>query len=140
MKTSLVFVEITFIALFGFIVSCGADQTTNSTYNSTKIESSQIADVLYISTENWGMTGDQQVTYISTKPILNFDSIAIDECYKVEGLEPFLYRQSNDTLFLNSQVAIPVPPNFKSEWKIVQIITDNPALMNLRENEAYKKP
>lgn len=86
------------------------------------------------------MTGDQQVTYISAKAILHFDSIATDECYKVEGLEPFLYRPSNDTLFLYSQVAIPVPPKFQSEWKIVQILTDNPALMNLRQNETYKKP
>ena len=92
---------------------------------------------LYIRTENWGVTGDSQLTIITTE---NNGDFEIDSSKQIifKGLEPFIYRVSGDTLFLVLRHEGKIPAGFGSTWKIIQKEVDNPMMMNTRRVDRYK--
>ena len=106
----------------------------------TEIKSNSVDGVLFIKTMNWGLTGDSQITTISTSDKIDFNKKESEDYYIFNGLEPFLYRQSNDSLILYSQTIVAVPKNLKTKWKIVYETVDNPTLMDLRQAEKVKTP
>ena len=88
---------------------------------------------LYIKSHNWGVTGDHQLTIISTDDEREFE---IDSTREIifSGLEPFLYKTSNDTLYLTVRRKSKIPEGFNSTWTIIQTEVDNPTMIKLKRN------
>lgn len=129
---------ITYFLILSTLFGCGTDD--NGTYKTTEIKSNNVEGILYIKTMNWGLTGDSQITTISTTDKIDFNKKESDDYYIFNGLEPFLYRQSNDSLILYSQTIVNVPKNLKTKWKIIQETVDNPTFSDLRKAEKVKVP
>jgi hypothetical protein len=93
---------------------------------------------LYIKSKNWGVTGDSQLTVITTDDKREFE---IDSTKQIifDGLEPFLYRVSHDTLFLTLRQKSEIPEEFNSRWTIIQTQVDNPTMMGLRHDPEQKR-
>jgi hypothetical protein len=128
---------VSFLLIFQ-ILGCGIN--SNETFTTTEIKSNQFNEVLFIKTQNWGLTGDNQITIISPTNDIDFDKKETEDYYIFNGLEPFLYRQSNDSLILYLRTKVKTPKNFKTKWKIIQNIADNPELMNLHQDKRFKAP
>lgn len=92
---------------------------------------------LYIKTENWGVNGDSQLTIITPEGNVEFE---IDSAKQIifRGLQPFFYKQSNDTLILCVSKKAVIPKNFNSPWTIIQKEIDNGKMIDLRRNYEYK--
>ena len=56
-----------------------------------------------------------------------------------DGLEPFIYKVSNDTLTLILRQKTKIPDDFKSRWTIIQNEVDNPTMMDLRQSPKLKR-
>ena len=95
-------------------------------------------DKLFIKSKNWGVTGDHQLTIISTEEEREFE---IDSTRQIifNGLEPFLYKVSNDTLFLMLRQKSRIPDGFNSRWTIIQKEVDNPTMMNSMQDPELKR-
>jgi hypothetical protein len=95
-------------------------------------------DKLFIKSKNWGVTGDHQLTIISTEDEREFE---IDSTRQIifNGLEPFLYKVSNDTLFLMLRQKSRIPDGFNSRWTIIQKEVDNPTMMNSMQDPELKR-
>lgn len=65
-------------------------------FRSSKIVSSS-GDVVYINSLNWGISGDYQLTSVTTDS--NKLKQRSDSSNSIKGLDPFLYRFKKDTLF-----------------------------------------
>ena len=128
----------TLVLLSIILPSCDTEE--HVTRVTVKVSSKEIDESLYIKTSNWGLTGDNQITTISTNDNINHDKIENDEYYVVFGLEPFLYRQNMDSLILYSRGVIKVPKKFKTKWKIISRSVDNPTFIDLMINKKYNKP
>ena len=127
--------------IFLIIAFVSCNSSANETFNTTEVRSNKIDEVLYINTLNWGLTNDSQITLISSsnlKPVIRTKES--DEYFLFKGLEPFLYRQSNDSLFLYSQTPIQTPKNFKSKWKIIKHVVENSFLMTLHKDTRFRAP
>jgi len=107
------------------------------TYNRVELVSEDYHK-LYIKSKNWGVTGDNQLTMISTEDEREFE---IDSTKQIifNGLEPFLYKVSNDTLFLTLRQRSKIPDGFKSRWTIIQKEVDNQTMMNLMHDPELKR-
>lgn len=107
------------------------------TYNRVELVSEDYHK-LYIKSKNWGVTGDHQLTMISTEDEREFE---IDSTKQIifNGLEPFLYKVSNDTLFLTLRQRSKIPDGFKSRWTIIQKEVDNQTMMNLMHDPELKR-
>ncbi len=128
-----------FVVVFGLIVYWLISRLTDSyspTHQKVELVSPE-NEKLYIKSENLGITGDHQLTIITTQDSENFE---VDSTRQIifKGLEPFLYRSSNDTLFLILSHKSEMPVNFKSSWTIIQKEVDNQTKRNLRRNTEYK--
>ena len=108
------------------------------TYNRIELVSTG-KQKLFIKTKNWGVTGDHQMTIITTD---DQEEFIIDSTKQVifKGLDPFLYKVSSDTLFLTLRQKSRIPANFKSHWTIIQTEVDNPTMMNSMTNLSLKRP
>ncbi len=108
----------------------------SGTYNLIELVSTE-NQRLYIKSHTWGVTGDHQLTVITTDEEREFE---IDTTRQIifNGLEPFLYKVSGDTLFLNLRKKIEIPKGFDSNWIIVQREVDNPTMINLKRNQVLK--
>jgi hypothetical protein len=97
---------------------------------------SQDNEKLYIKTENWGVTGDSQLTIITTEDKREFE---IDSTKQIifRGLEPFIYKVSGDTLFLVVRQESKIPIDFESTWAIIQKEVDNPTMIKTRKDYQY---
>lgn len=106
-------------------------------YNTVELVSTG-NEKLFIESENWGVTGDSQLTIITTEDKGEFE---VDSTRQIifKGLDPFLYRVSNDTLFLILGQKSKIPENFKSQWTIVQQEVDNPTMMNSMSNSKWRR-
>ena len=93
---------------------------------------------IYIKTKNWGVTGDHQLTVVSTSPEKEFESDSTKEII-FKGLEPFLYKSNKDTLFLYVWEKSMIPENFRSKWIVKQTEIDNSKMMNLRKDNSFNK-
>lgn len=111
----------------------------NSYYSSIKLTSNS-GEVLYINSVNWGVTGDSQITSISTKK-KKLDP-AIDTLNIVKGLEPFLFSFENDSLklYFNGAIDYYVDEEFET-IKIVYYKLTNPQYIDIiRKNEYRSVP
>lgn len=108
-----------------------------STYNRVELVSVD-SDKLYIKSKNWGVTGDHQLTIISTEDEREFE---VDSTRQIifNGLEPFLYKVSNDTLFLTLRQKSKIPEGFNSRWTIIQEEVDNPTMMKSMRDPELKR-
>jgi hypothetical protein len=93
---------------------------------------------VYIKQKTWGITGDNQIIVISDSKDREFSN-DVDKIYFYQGLTPFFYKLENDTLSIYTSKASAIPRNLKTTLKIVQYVLDNPKMMNLVENDNYKK-
>lgn len=93
---------------------------------------------LYIKIENWGVTGSSQLTLITTEK--NNGEFQPDSTSQIifKGLEPFWYKQSNDTLILCVREKTIVPKGFNSSWIIIQKEIDTREISDLIGNYEYK--
>ncbi len=107
------------------------------TYNRVELVSGN-NNKLYIKSKSWGVTGDHQITVISTEDEREFE---IDSTRQIifNGLEPFLYKVSNDTLFLTLRQKSKIPDGFNSRWTIIQTEVDNATMMNSMQNPELKR-
>ena len=107
------------------------------TYNRVELVSGN-NNKLYIKSKNWGVTGDHQLTVISIEDEREFE---IDSTRQIifNGLEPFLYKVSNDTLFLTLRQKSKIPDGFNSRWTIIQTEVDNPTMMDSMQNPELKR-
>jgi hypothetical protein len=93
---------------------------------------------LYIKIKNWGVSGDKQITVITTENETQFE---VDSSNQIvfDGLEPFLYRQERDTLILYVRREVIVPAGFNQEWIIIQHEIDNSEWTKRRSDYRNKK-
>lgn len=108
------------------------------TYRIIPLLSQDKKSTIYIKTKNWGVTGDHQLTVVSTSPKKEFEPDSTKEMI-FKGLEPFLYKSNKDTLFLYVWENSIIPENFRSKWIIKQTEIDNPKMMNLRKDDFFNK-
>ncbi|MBL3550534.1 hypothetical protein [Chryseobacterium sp. KMC2] len=94
------------------IISCN-NKLGSQQLNQSEIASSK-GEHIYISTINLGITGDKQFTLITNKKIVNVKDF--DKTNSLEGLDPFIYSFSNDTLnlYFRNSVRYKVPFNTES--------------------------
>jgi len=81
-----------------FIVFNSCAITSNDEIVSTELISSK-GERVYIISNNWGVTGDHQISTVTKNKDKLRDEI-LDTAGCIRGLNPFEYRFSNDTLTL----------------------------------------
>jgi hypothetical protein len=93
--------------------------------------------VIFIKKKIWGMTSDHQVIVISNTKEKRFTPNA-KQNYIYNGLSPLFYNLKNDSLYIYTYKASPVPQELVTDIKIVQIELENPEMMQLLEKDRYK--
>ncbi len=96
---------------FLLFVSCSSQ--FQDTFNSKVLKSSK-GEKIYINSRNWGLTGDYQITAItSNKGKLKTRNDTIDI---VKGLDPFIYNFKNDTLnlFFKNKISYELKETFRT--------------------------
>jgi len=134
----LLFVILTIGGIFLLVVLNDFTDTFQPTYSRVELISDKDNSVIYIKSKNWGVTGDHQITVITTDGEREFEPDSTRE-YVFKGLGPFLYRVKGDSLILNVGSKVTIPNNFKTSWKIKQIETENPEMQDLWINPDYKR-
>jgi len=92
---------------------------------------------LYLKSINWGLTGNHQISVISTKSDFEFQPDSITE-YIFHGFGGIIYKTENDTLKIYSTQNPKVPPKFESEIN-VQLIEIKRNLEWIKLNDNLKK-
>lgn len=130
----LIFIGILFIGMYFFVGELS--DSLQPTYRLIELRHNK--NILYINSKNWGVTGDSQLTYIAS---VTNDEFKIDSSKQIvfSGLQPFLYEQIQDTLFLYLRKKVVVSKAFNLNWKIIQVEVDNPTMMKLYSDKKYKK-
>ncbi len=137
--------RIEFKLLIGFLIIVGLGlywffsgvaDAFSGTYNRIELTSVDNQKI-YIKSHNWGVTGDHQLTIIETNDEREFEPDSTKQMI-FKGLEPFLYRVSNDTLFLILRKKSTIPNEFNSPWTIIQSEVDNPTMIKLRRDPELK--
>ncbi|WP_148041376.1 hypothetical protein [Rufibacter immobilis] len=108
------------------------------TYSQVELVYEKSNSKLYLKSKNWGVTGDSQLTVISTdnEPEFEADSTA-DIIF--HGLSPFLYQVRKDSLILFVRKKAEIPNGFKTNWTIIQNEINNPEMMEYRTSPAYRR-
>jgi Zn ribbon nucleic-acid-binding protein len=102
-------------------------------------------DSLCLTTKNWGLTSDKQLTIIS-KTCYNDHSLKYDtsSSYVFDGLSPFLYQINFDTIivYISHVNFSHTPSRFISKMKLVQVKMNNDELIRMWEEDSvkYKMP
>lgn len=120
-------------AVFFFFMS---RLSTDATFYQVDLISSR-QRTLYIKRWNWSVTGDSQVTVISTDDDQQMPKDSTHQL-RIEGLEPFLYHVSGDTLFLAVRELKTIPAELRSGWIIVQEKVDSKRWYQYRNGMKYK--
>ena len=134
LKLLIGFVLAVVLGLYWFL--SGVQDAFSGTYYRIELHSADNRK-LYIKSHNWGLSGDHQLTVIETDEEREFE---VDSTKQIifKGLEPFLYRASNDTLFLVLREKSTIPNRFNSTWTIIQKEVDNRAMKKLRRDPELK--
>lgn len=95
------------------LILLGCGNVIEDSHNSEKLTSSR-GETIYINSLNWGVTGDYQMTCISSNPKKLRDRT--DTLDVVRGLHPFIYSFQNDSLklFFIEKVNYQVKEQFKT--------------------------
>ncbi len=84
---------------------------------------------LYLKSKVWGITGNHQISVISTKPEFEFQPDSISE-YIFHGDAGIIYKVENNTLKIYSHQKPKIPQKFESEINIELIELKNYADWN----------
>lgn len=131
-------VVLSIISLVYFLFEQSVGDFGRPTYRIIPILSQNKKSTIYIKTKNWGVTGDHQLTVVSTSPEKEFEPDSTKEMI-FKGLEPFLYKSNKDTLFLFVWEKSIIPENVRSKWIVKQTEVDNPKMMNLRNDSSFNR-
>lgn len=129
------FVLVVGLGLYWFL--SGVQDAFSGTYTRTELNSAD-NQKLYIKSHNWGLTGDHQLTVIETDDEREFEEDSTKQI-TFKGLEPFLYKVSNDTLFLFLDEKSTVPNGFNSTWTIIQKEVDDRTMRKLKRDPELKR-
>ena len=140
MKYVIIIVTTLLIICIGFclVFIIALDGVGDSVFKTEILVAKNNPDKLYIKSESWGLTGDNQITIISTDGTRKFEADSTKD-FVFKGLSPFLYKTSQDTLFLYTMKKVDNPHNFKSSWKIIQKEVANVEYMDLIADHSYKR-
>jgi hypothetical protein len=72
---------------------------------------------LYLKSKNWGITGNHQISVISTKPDFEFQPDSISE-YIFHGFGGIIYKVENNTLKIYSHQKPKIPLEFESDINV----------------------
>lgn len=108
-------VVLSIISLIYFLFEESVGDFGRPTYRIIPILSQNKKSTIYIKTKNCGVTGDHQLTVVSTSPEKEFEPDSTKEMI-FKGLEPFLYKSKKDTLFLFVWEKSIIPENVRSKW------------------------
>ncbi|WP_299822411.1 hypothetical protein [uncultured Pontibacter sp.] len=133
-----ILVLVTVAGLFFLVAVNKLSDSMEPTFSQVELVSKEDSSKLYITSKNWGVTGDRQITIISLDEEKEFK---VDSTSQImfHGLEPFLYQVRTDSLILFVRQKAKIPVNFKTDWVIIQNEIENPKMMTLRANPAYKR-
>jgi len=102
-----------------------------------KIHSNYLNEDLFIKKVSWGLTYDHSIIILSSSPNNTIYPDSTSE-YVFLGSEIF-YRLTNDSLLIFTSLKAKTPLAFSSNIKILQYEIKNFEVMNLREDNNYKK-
>jgi hypothetical protein len=131
-------VVLSIISVVYFLFEQSVRDFGRPTYRIIPILSQNKKSTVYIKTKNWGVTGDHQLTVISTSPEKEFEPDSTKEMI-FKGLEPFLYKSHKDTLYLFVWEKSIIPENVRSKWIVKQTEIDNSKMMNLRNDSSFNR-
>lgn len=87
-------------------------------------------EAVYVKKKVWGITHDYQLLLISAHPRKSFDYDPKTD-YIYHNFSYLFYRIIRDSLEIYTMTPSPVPDEFTSGVKIIQIELDNPTMMEL---------
>lgn len=90
---------------------------------------------LYLKRKTWGITGNHQITIISTKPEFEFKADSISD-YIFNGFAEVIYKVENDTLKIYSHHKPNIPSKFDSKIEIELIEFKNNAEWHKLQEQA----
>jgi hypothetical protein len=92
---------------------------------------------IYLKRKTWGITGNHQITIISTNPELEFKADSISD-YIFKGFAEVIYKAENKTLKIYSHHKPDIPSYFNSKIEIELIKFKNNAEWRKLEKQAEK--
>ena len=116
------------------IVGIGCTALPKDTFNSEILTSSR-GEKIYINTLNWGLTGDDQMSIVSSGK--NRLKQRADSLGVILGLEPFVYTFKNDslTLYFDREITYRTKEHFRTV-KIKYVCLDQKNYKKIR-TKAY---
>jgi len=90
---------------------------------------------IFVKRKTWGLTGNHQITIISTKPEFEFNADSITD-YIFNGFSEVIYKKENNTLKIYSHYKPSVPDKFDSKIEIELIEFQNNAEWHELERQA----
>jgi len=106
-------------------------------YNIRKLVAISHNETLFLKSKAWGMTYDNKLIILSASDGEEFMADSTKD-YVYKGASFIFYKISNDSLFIYTDNKAHIPPLFDSKFIIKQIKLENPAMMKLKGDSAYK--
>jgi hypothetical protein len=127
-----------FIVIIIYLFLSNEPSSIDPDYVVKKIEFKKYNTQLYLNARFWGVSADHEVICLSVndKKITSIDSM---RNFVFEGESVLFYKSFNDTLRLYVAKKAATPPLFKSRIKIIQVELENREMMNLFENDNFRK-
>lgn len=107
-------------------------------YKKIEIKSEIDKTSIFLKKKVWGITFDNSITVISKSPIDDFE-IDDKSNYIFKNVSTFLYRFNKDSLIVYIPQKVLPSLKFNSKIKVIQVELNNVEMMNLLENDSYKK-
>jgi hypothetical protein len=103
-----------------------------------KIDASKGESAIFIHRIVWGMTGGSRIVFITERSGSDLSPVSASD-YIYNGLSELFYKQTKDTITIYTSEPAPVPPEWKGEFRIVQVELANRDMMRLIHNDNYRK-
>lgn len=113
------------------------DEIGKPTYNIKQIYFPKEKTTLYLKRKTWGITGNHQITVLSTNPEREFQADSVSD-YIFSGFAEIIYKSENNTLKIYSHNQPKIPPKFNSNIKIKFIKYKNNAEWNNLKGQVEK--
>lgn len=135
-KAVIVIISVVVLISIAVLVIKNSIPDMEPVYKSKKLTFSKLPS-LFLKSCQWGLTYDHKVVVLSTDSTEKFSPDSTKE-FIYRGASFLYYRTSNDSLWLYLYSKSNRPPFFKSKIKVIQIELENPDMIKLYSNEAYK--
>lgn len=116
------------------------DKTFEPEYKIQRIYFPEKSTALYLKRKTWGITGNHQITVISTnKDLFQADTISD---YVYNGFSEIIYKAENNKLIIYSHHKPKIPQKFESEIEIELRQYKNNSEWNIlkeKANSSYRK-